>query len=923
MFVGDGTWDKSRNSFLLPNLQGLNFETMRYNGMGNRFKGLPQYHKIILGHGVLAAITFLGIVPLAIFLAKYGTDWPGGRVSFKLHVYLQILTVFLSTVILVLGWFAVGPERSLSNPHHGIGVAIYVLILAQFMYGSCMYRRERKRDAPPRKLPLPVYIHRLIGRSTALLAFAQIGLGLTLYGSPKLLFILYALAGFFLLTAYLVLDYYYKPGAHGPGRPQEPYSDYGDGSYVSGSRTDASPPRRKKESHWGRNLLAAGGALGAYEWWKKRRDKNRGENETEYSESEVSHHRPPRQSGPPPGGYGQQGGYPPSGPPPAGYNQGYPPGVPPPGGQQPYAYGPPPIGQQSYGPPRDMGGATAARNTRPGSHSRSSRQSWEDEKYSEPQQHTWRNRILGATGAFAAFEGAKSLFNRRKRRDSYSDDGEYRSALGGNRTAMSQTDVSRVEAGQAPSSPDTPRVNMGGIQPMTPSHTPSRGPRRQRQNGRMEPYDERGSFEDAPPPRPVGDGDETFRDLVGRLGPIAGAREWNRRRKLRKEADRAEDIRQQELENEENYNRRNSNRYPTAEDASRRRNSNSGTLMTGPSAPDRNMAEQQSGSNLRLDTSHPPLPADAGTFPSSSQHLSTSRQNLTNERGYSIPPPPPGPPPSGQRSDGYGPPQFGSAHMPEGAINPDPSRLLSDNTAANESSAYGRDLPVEDAAAESRENQSLSPTKAQGSRNRLPGGGSATSGSVSQLNSGVPGSSNPQNRDNPNSPPVSVKVTNDGNNWTFQRLNEQQAAQERAARRQQRRDRRRRGSSLSSGMEDEPPTGRYRRNGPMRSSNDQPITNVPPPPPMSSSAGQSQRRDSELNLPKPPSVPSHSISPHSNQGFSPPAAGGMDESGVGSPGYAGNETDVSNFADNRRRRRAERARQQAAARAAGPKVEFE
>jgi hypothetical protein len=32
MYVGDGTWDSERNTFLLPNLVGLNFETMRYNG---------------------------------------------------------------------------------------------------------------------------------------------------------------------------------------------------------------------------------------------------------------------------------------------------------------------------------------------------------------------------------------------------------------------------------------------------------------------------------------------------------------------------------------------------------------------------------------------------------------------------------------------------------------------------------------------------------------------------------------------------------------------------------------------------------------------------------------------------------------------------------------------------------------------------
>jgi hypothetical protein len=34
--VGDGTWDTDRNTFLLPNLMGVNFNTMRYNGMGNR-----------------------------------------------------------------------------------------------------------------------------------------------------------------------------------------------------------------------------------------------------------------------------------------------------------------------------------------------------------------------------------------------------------------------------------------------------------------------------------------------------------------------------------------------------------------------------------------------------------------------------------------------------------------------------------------------------------------------------------------------------------------------------------------------------------------------------------------------------------------------------------------------------------------------
>lgn len=33
LHVGDGTWDNGRDDFLLPNLMGLPFSVMRYNGM--------------------------------------------------------------------------------------------------------------------------------------------------------------------------------------------------------------------------------------------------------------------------------------------------------------------------------------------------------------------------------------------------------------------------------------------------------------------------------------------------------------------------------------------------------------------------------------------------------------------------------------------------------------------------------------------------------------------------------------------------------------------------------------------------------------------------------------------------------------------------------------------------------------------------
>ncbi len=109
--------------------------------MGNRFAELPQYHILIRGHGVIAAITFLLIVPSAILIKRFG---PNLRLSVRVHIWLQILTVLLTTVVFVLGWFAVGPSRSLTNPHHGIGLAIYIMVLAQFIGGWWVHSRQRK-----------------------------------------------------------------------------------------------------------------------------------------------------------------------------------------------------------------------------------------------------------------------------------------------------------------------------------------------------------------------------------------------------------------------------------------------------------------------------------------------------------------------------------------------------------------------------------------------------------------------------------------------------------------------------------------------------------------------------------------------------------------------------------------------------------
>ncbi|KAF7713501.1 Uncharacterized protein PECH_001196 [Penicillium ucsense] len=333
LHVGDGTWDTQRDTFLLPNLMGLNFETMRYNGMGNRFKDMPEYHTLIIAHGVIATIVFLGLVPISLLTIRYYSRW-NPFWAFKLHAWFQVLTLLLSTVVFVLGWFAVGPKRSLTNPHHGIGLAIYVIVVFQVFWGWFLHRKESKRVR--HHVPLKLVIHRWLGRTLAILGIVQIPLGLTLYGSPKVLFILYSIAVFAFLLIYFVLSYLYDDeGFHlasehgsrysgpsvveehhhaaggggggignalaggalgaglasifnrrGRGRPPSEAYEESRSSYLDDKYSDESS--RSSRGGWGKKILElgelAGAGLLAKKWWDRRRQRE--------DDSEVGRYKP-------------------------------------------------------------------------------------------------------------------------------------------------------------------------------------------------------------------------------------------------------------------------------------------------------------------------------------------------------------------------------------------------------------------------------------------------------------------------------------------------------------------------------------------------------------------------------------------------------------------------------------------------------
>ena len=215
-------------------------------GMGNRFARMAGYHSLIKAHGIIAAITFLGIIPAAIFLMRfYGR---GPRTALRFHIWLQIFALILATVVLALGFFAVGPARALTNPHHGIGVAIYILLWWQMLVGCCFNRWEKNRKRL--HIPVTAMIHQWQGRAIALLGITQVALGLTLYGCDKYLFVLYTLWCFSLLLLYFVLEWLHERRVAQLGG--------GGGSYYSDEVID----ERKDRRHTGIGKLAAAGAAG-------------------------------------------------------------------------------------------------------------------------------------------------------------------------------------------------------------------------------------------------------------------------------------------------------------------------------------------------------------------------------------------------------------------------------------------------------------------------------------------------------------------------------------------------------------------------------------------------------------------------------------------------------------------------------------
>jgi hypothetical protein len=489
-----------------------------------------------------------------------------------------------------------------------------------------------------------------------------------------------------------------------------------------------------------------------------------------------------------------------------------------------------------------------------------------DEKHSDTAHHGWGRRLLeiGAIGGTIA--AVRGIVKRRNRSDSSSDIGPYRPPLGGNQSVTTDS-MSRIEEGRPPPNPEAGTLGSspGFVRPSHPLAAPPMTPDR-RNSESLYSY---GSYMSGSPSRR--DRRHTWRNALAGGGVVLAARSLFKNRKQKREDRRTEELRTQRMEEERITRMNSAHRY-------------TGDGTTLPRRLRHNRMASQSDSDFT--GSHIDGPEMNAAVPIAA--VSTAAAAALAERdqiravGRDPVIAPPGPPTAIPTNIPPMPP----AHRTD----------MESSGSERYTTASGRQRHrhhLRDEAAAGIAGAALGAVVAEGSRRQSS-----------------------RNTDSVESPPVSLKVKmhNDGRHVTLRRLTEEEVAAQREARRQERRasSARRRASSFGSSSVGEnlgagTTTDRhYRRTEAMEAQQDAenrafaipavPAILYPPPPPPGTHA--------------PPFAPP-AIDPQTGHAYNVPPLPPMpgSSSGLGNPADSvGTEmSGATEYANNRKRRRAERA----------------
>jgi hypothetical protein len=528
-----------------------------------------------------------------------------------------------------------------------------------------------------------------------------------------------------------------------------------------------------------------------------------------------------------------------------------------------------------------------------GASSRHDSESFVDEKYSDHgrKQHTWRDRLLIAGAAGGAIAAARKIFGGRRHEDEGSSISEYPHRPLGGAHSITETDVSRIEEGRVPTTPTRTGVGMAALPAAAAiaAGSPSRHSRHSRHSrtdsrpagGSIDSYD---SWEESnlDSPGKAKRKTHTLRDGIAALG-VAGflRHKWNERKDTRDEV-RVAAMKRRDREDEKLARRNSSRRRYTGDGIPRPPHRRHGSVTDSEMSP-------LGGSNPELSLHSIPRPSGVPTTPDV-----TAANTAANAGGSYLPPPPP---------------------MPATIIRHDSS-----GSEALTSSGGGRNNRhrVGEAAAAGLAGAAAGAALAGHERNSSRRRDSSATSSVHSPRASV-----------------QVKMHNDGRHVTLRRLNPNEKAAEKA--RRQRRPGRS-GSISSAGGAGASGDEHWRRVQRMEAQQAAQLRadtiaageqqhNIPPPPalvPGPPSAPPSLR-PSITQVPPPPAH--GTFSPTPSDLLPPPPIPALGSNMGGSPGsvYGSGPSNVdsSRAESNRRRRRAERARLEAAERErTGNRVDF-
>lgn len=151
----------------------------KFSNAGAGFNGwsVSKQNHMIYAHGALAALAFVALFPIGGILIRVasftGLIW--------VHAALQLVAYLIYIVAFGLGVYMASQERLLTNAHPIIGIVLFIILLAQPVFGILHHRLFKKYG----HRTLWSYAHLSVGRIAILLGLINGGLGLRLADASR------------------------------------------------------------------------------------------------------------------------------------------------------------------------------------------------------------------------------------------------------------------------------------------------------------------------------------------------------------------------------------------------------------------------------------------------------------------------------------------------------------------------------------------------------------------------------------------------------------------------------------------------------------------------------------------------------------------------------------------------------------------